>query len=224
MFPLRNAVLGIGRCLATAFGLRHFTRILVLSGLALGVSSAYGQLLIVQPAGVGFSNLGGTNGQPYLGHVEGGFSVTPTAGSWFISQIYGTPLPSIYDGPVNTPGVGVLQITGGAVPFTLSSFDFSSNNGDSLYNIRGFLGPNLQYEETGTLAGTFGPFAFSTLSILNSTVPVDGLFIGLTPDSGVTSINIDRIQVMTVPEPACGLLLTFAALAAFYSHGRRRLR
>jgi hypothetical protein len=173
----------------------------------LSEAGAVAQVYILQPPGIGFSNLNGTNGAAYVGHTEGSFAVTVTSGSWFQSQVYGNPNPSIFLGPLNSPGVGVLQITDGAGPFTLSSFSFSSNNGDSLYDIRGFLGSTLEYEETGTLAGTFGPFSFSSLAISNSSVAIDGLFIGLTPGSGVTSVNMDDIFVTTIPEPGSGLVM-----------------
>ena len=194
----------------------------MLGCLVLGETIARSQVSIVQPRGIDFSNLTGKTGDPYLGSSQGGFAVTPTAGNWFQSPSYGNPPPSIYDGPVDQPGNGVLQITDGAGPFTFSSLSFSSNNGNSSYDIRAFLGPNLEYEETGTLPGTFSPFSFSTLTIAHSTVAVDGLFIAVSPGSGVTSINLDNIMVATIPEP--GGVFTLALGFLSLSWVRRFLR
>ena len=202
---------------------RWFAAGLALLGyLVLGETVARSQVAIVQPQGIDFSNLTGKAGDPYLGSSQGGFAVTPTAGNWFQSPSYGNPPPSIYDGPVDQPGNAVLQITDGAGPFTFSSLSFSSNNGDSSYDIRAFLGANLEYEETGTLPGTFGPFSFSTLTIAHSTVAVDGLFIAVSPGAGVTSINLDNILVATIPEP--GGVLTLALGFLSLSWLRRFLR
>lgn len=168
------------------------------------------------PIGLGFSGLTGPNGAPYLGSTDSGFSITPTLGSWYQATIYGSPSPSIFDGPVNSPGVAALQITDGAGLFAFSSLDFSSNNGDSSYDIQGFLGATLQFHETGTLAGVSTPFHFSTLLSGDPALPIDGLLIEIIPGAGVTSINLDNIMVATVPEPgtfvlACLGVVAFAA-------------
>jgi hypothetical protein len=173
-------------------------------------------------AGVSFSNLTGTNGAPYLGSSEGGFAITPTVGNWYQGMIYGGPAPSIFDGPVNAPGVAVLQITAGVIPFTLSSLDFSSNNGDSTYDIQGFLGPTLQFHETGTMLGVFGPFHFTTLLSENPAVPIDGLLIQVIPGAGVTSLNLDNINVVFVPEPGSCVLLALGAAGWLSRRGVRR--
>jgi hypothetical protein len=128
-------------------------------------------------------------------------------------MIYGSPFPSIFDGPVNSPGVAALQITDGAGLFAFSSLDFSSNNGDSTYDIQGFLGPTLQFHETGTLAGVSTPFHFSTLLSGDPALPIDGLLIEITPGAGVTSINLDNIVMVNVPEPGTFGLLCVGALA-----------
>jgi hypothetical protein len=140
-----------------------------------------------------------------MGSIEGNFAVTPTAGTWLQATFYGNPTPSIVDGPIMGPGIGVIQITASSGLFTLAGFDFSSNNGDSTYDIQGILGSTMAYHETGTLPGTFGPFSFSTLLTAYASVPIDGLFIGIIPGPDTTSINLDNIEVATatasVPDP-----------------------
>jgi hypothetical protein len=165
------------------------------------------------PIGLSFSGLTGPNGAPYLGSSESGFSISPTLGSWFQATIYGSPSPSIFDGPVNSPGVAALQITDGAGLFAFRSLDFSSNNGDSSFDIQGFLGASLQFHETGTLAGVSTPFHFSTLLSVDPSVPIDGLLIEIIPGPGVTSINMDNIMVVTVPEPGTIAFLCLGVLA-----------
>jgi hypothetical protein len=163
--------------------------------------------------GLSFSSLTGPNGAAYLGSSESGFAITPTLGSWYQAMIYGTPFPSIFDGPVNTPGVAALQITDGAGLFRFSSFDFSSNNGDSSYDIQGFLGATLQFHETGTLSGVSTPFHFSTLLSGDPNLLIDGLLIEIIPGAGVTSINLDNIMVTTVPEPGAFAFVCLGVVA-----------
>lgn len=200
-----------------------FSRILPRQWRAIIALGALGLLLIAhrtalaQPnnvtVGLSFSGLTGPNGAAYLGSSDSGFAITPTQGSWYQAMIYGTPFPSIFDGPVNSPGVAALQITDGAGLFRFSSLDFSSNNGDSSYDIQGFLGATLQFHETGTLTGVSTPFHFSTLLSGDPTVPIDGLLIEIIPGAGVTSINLDNIMVVTVPEPGMLGLLCLGTLA-----------
>ena len=153
----------------------------------------------VVSSGITFIGLSGPNLSPYTGSIEGNFAVTPTSGTWLESTIYGNPGASIFDGPVNSPGPAVIQITDNAGNFTLSSFDFSSNNGNSLYIVQGFQGGTLAYEQTGELPGTFGPFSFSTLVTADPAVAIDGLLIGIIPQTATTSVNLDNIEVSTVP-------------------------
>jgi len=181
------------------------------------VASAGAQIvphvIIVPGPGISFAPLTGPDGATYLGHTEGDFAVTPTAGAWFQGLSYGNPIPSIYDGPINSPGTAVLQVTDSVGLFTLNSLHYSSNNGNSFYDIQGYLGATLAYHETGTLSGSFDPFSFNTLTTAHPNDPIDGLFIALIPGFGVSSINLDNIGVTTVPEPG-SLLLLAAGLAA----------
>src|SRR6516162_5545419 len=112
----------------------------------LGMISAYGQIPASFPvpvSGISFSGLPGPNLAPYMGSIEGNFAVTPTAGTWLQATFYGNPTPSIVDGPIMGPGIGVIQITASSGLFTLAGFDFSSNNGDSTYDIQGILGSTM---------------------------------------------------------------------------------
>ena len=181
------------------------------SGTAQTVSPSF-----VATKGITFSGLTGPNLSPFTSYQEGDFVVNPGSGDWLESTVYGSPGPSILDGPVNSPGNAAISITDGAGNFRLSGLDFSSNNGKSLYEIQGYLNGVLAYDQSGEFQGTFGPYNFSTLLTANPSVAVDGLLISVIPETGTTSVNLDNIQVSTVPmvvvpEPggysffACGL-------------------
>jgi len=176
---------------------------------------------IVASPGINFSGLSGPNGTPYTGHTEGDFTVTVTGGIWQQSLAYGNPIPSILDGPIGAPAVGTLFITDNVDLFTFGSLSFSSNNGDSSYDIQGFLGATMVYHQTGTLAGSFTPFSFKTLLSDSPSLQLDSLLINLVPGDGVTSINLDNIGVATIPEPSSLALLAAAVVMVI---GRARTR
>jgi len=71
-----------------------------------------------------FSGLVG-NGLPFTTYTEGGFTVTPTVGSWF-QALFGNPGPSIgAGGDFHGPGVDSISVTDGGKPFTFSALDFA---------------------------------------------------------------------------------------------------
>jgi hypothetical protein len=74
-----------------------------MSMLLLGINSASGAVITFAP-------LPGPNGAPYGGHVEAGFTVTPTFGMWFQSLVFGNPAPSIFAGPIGTPGISEIEV------------------------------------------------------------------------------------------------------------------
>ena len=149
--------------------------------------------------GISFSSLGGTNLSSYNGSTEGDFTVTTVSGDWLRANFYGSQPPSILDGPLNNPGAASLLITDSAGLFDFGGFDFSSNNGDTLYDIQGFRGSSMLYDLVGTLPGTFGPFHFSTLTTSGTSDPIDSLIIDLIPGRNTTSVNLDNINVATIP-------------------------
>src|SRR2546421_7534478 len=177
--------------------------------------------VVPPPPGISFSTLPGPNGALYLGHTEGDFNVTPTAGNWYQAMVYGNAPPSIFDGPVDAPSIAVLQVTDNVNVFHFNSLSYSSNNGESSYDIQGFLGATLQYHQSGTLNASFSPFTFNTLLSDYSSLPVDALLFEVIPGVGTTSVNIDNIGVVTVPEPAAGLAC-LAGLAGFCALRRRQ--
>jgi len=196
----------------------------VLLGFASNGQRASGQvpsIVIVPPPvtnSISFSGLTGLNGDLFSSYTEGAFTIVNTAGLWYKGFSYGSPSPSIFDGPSQNPGVGVLRITDSADLFTFVGFDYSSNNGNSGYEVEGFLGANKVFDETGTL---FTP-NFSTYFSLSPTNQIDALLIHVFPGFGNTSINLDNIRVTTVPEPFSGALCGMALAAAFFCRKLQR--
>ena len=90
-------------------------------------------------AAITFNGLGGaSNEAPFSTSAEAGFTVTPTAGQWFVGTVYGNLQPSIFAGPIPSPRISTIEVTGGT--FTFAGLDISSNNGSSRYSFTGFLG------------------------------------------------------------------------------------
>jgi hypothetical protein len=177
---------------------------LVVLALSLGLNSAKGAVIT-------FSPLPGPTDAPYGGHTEAGFTITPISGSWFQALLYGNPAPSVYDGPIGSPDTAALQVTDTVLPFTFSSVDYSSNNGTSTFLIEGFRGGPMVFSDAGTLAASIPPgFGFSTLSSGHPSTLIDRLVIQVTPGNGVSSINLDNINVTKTPEPGTMLLLSTA--------------
>ena len=170
-----------------------------------------------------FSPLGGANLDPYAGHVEAGYTVTPTAGNWFQAQIFGNPVPSIVAGPIFTPSTSAITITGGI--FTFSSVQMVSQNGTSTYLFEGFSGLTLLYSSAGAIPAIT---AFNTYNNPFSAVAIDRLVITIFPTGQPSSMNVDNITLFRaaeVPEPATIVLLGsgIAGIAARLRRKRRQI-
>ena len=140
--------------------------------------------------------------------------MTPSAGSWFQALVYGNPIPSVYAGPMETPGVSSLEVVDTSLPFVFAGLDHSSNNGPSNIQIQGFLGAALTFNQMGVLGASLPPgFGFTNLASANPGAVIDLLVITVTPGVGVTSINIDNINVSKIPEPSTLFLLAPAVAA-----------
>jgi hypothetical protein len=183
--------------------------------------------LLLLAVGVGnsavitFGPLAGPGDAPYGGHAEAGFTVTPAGGAWFEAHAYGNPVPSVYAGPIGAPGVSTLEVVDSTLPFVFSSLDYSSNNGVSDYQIQGFLGAALVFNQVGVLAASLPPaFGFNNLASANPGAVIDLLVITVTPGAGVTSINIDNIDVSKVPEPGALVLLSAGGLFLLFKRVR----
>jgi hypothetical protein len=171
-----------------------------------------------------FSNLPGPTDAAYSGSTEGIFTITPTGGSWLQGLIYGNPLPSIYAGPIGGPTNSTIQITDLGSTFRFSSLDYSSNNGAGTFEIQGFLGASMLFDQIGSLNASLPPsFGFTTLLGSNSGILVDRLTIEVLPGAGTTSINLDNIVVSAVPEGGATLPLLAIGLAGVFFWRKARI-
>jgi hypothetical protein len=161
---------------------------------------------------------------PYNGHTEAGFTVTTTMGNWFVAQFYGNPVPDIYAGPIGNPKTSAIQVVGnssGTSTFNFASVDLSTNGGTSTYLVQGFLGGSLVFSEPGTDTAIT---QFVTIPSTDPSQVLDRLTIQITPGSGTSSVNLDNINLPSVPEPSSLTLLSLGSLALLGYGWRRRKR
>jgi hypothetical protein len=171
-----------------------------------------------------FGGLVGANGAVLAPYTEGGFTVTPTVGTWFEGHAFGNPVPSIVAGGVfGGPATDAFSVTDGN-SFTFSALDLAPSP----------VG-NVDYTFTGTLKGTpvftvtgmaSPPQVFATILSSVSGDVIDDLVVTttLTNNAANASVNIDNIVVSAspVPEPATlGLLATGLALIGLARRRRR---
>jgi hypothetical protein len=169
---------------------------------------------------------GFANEAPFTGETEQGFTVTPTAGSFFVGNTYGNPVPSIFAGPVGSPTVSTILVTAVAAggTFDFESIDVSSNNGTSGLTIVGTRNGNNVFTETVTAPNAANTgFTFTTINTTNTGL-IDALTVTIDPTGGPSSINFDNIHLSTqvaVPEPST---LATSVLALGLFGGYRRFR
>jgi len=146
---------------------------------------------------INFNPLVGANGDPYAGHAEGGFSVTPTAGTWMEAHSFGNPVPDIF----SMSATATVRVTGGT--FTFAGVDLGdAGGGGADWEIHGFLGAT----ELLTMSGLDLADGFTSLASSNSSMMLDRLDITMLK-STTTSYNIDNIAVNAAPLPGTLALL-----------------
>jgi len=218
---------------------KSIRRLLIASALAvfmLGGSSAVAGT-------IDFASLAGNNLDAFSSYTDVilGFTVTATGGGWYVGKIYGDPVPDIFAGPYPdtqipaatplapagglydpaAPDTITIAMTGGGT-FVFESLRISANNGPSDYIITGTDGGNPVFTQSGT-ENNSDPWAFATLTSIDSTNVITLLTISLAGSAGsTTSYNIDNIVVSAterpnppdqIPEPTT-LALSGLALAA----------
>jgi hypothetical protein len=195
------------------------------------VGSVLTALLWVSAAGtasattIDFSNLSGSNGDPYSFSAQGGFTVIAEPGKWFEAHLFGNPTPDIFAGPIDSPSASAVFVvrTGGGA-FTFESVDLACNNGDSCpFVIIGILGGSPSLLGIGNVPAILG---FGFVTEFNSTPLslMDALLIQIGPGTGTTSMNLDNIVVEAapVPEPTSLMLLGSALTGMAFRKRKRR--
>jgi hypothetical protein len=180
------------------------------------LSAAVFAIAAVSAGGAGattitFGGLVGGNGAVLAPYTEGGFTVTPTVGTWFEGHLFGNPVPSIVAGAFGGPTTDAFSVTDGGTPFDFSSLDLApSEIGDVDYSFTGTLKGAPVFTVSGTATP---PQVFATILSGVSGDLIDDLVVSttLTSNARDASANIDNIVVSAaaVPEPmTLGLLAT----------------
>jgi len=162
---------------------------------------------------------------PFVSDAESGFTVVPTTmDAWFVGQLFGNAVPSIFDGPIDDPTTAGIQVAEGGADFTFASLDEASNGDVSNFVIVGFTGGTPAFTEMGQFAASGGGFTTYSSTVGDSTIPISTLDVTIVPFGGANSVNLDNIVLGTpVPEPtSVSIGLGLAALGL--QRRRRRAR
>lgn len=149
---------------------------------------------------IGFGDLAGSNLSTFTSYTESVYTVAPTPGGhWFEAHVFGNGVPAIGAGDVYHPdgGTSAITVTGGA--FTFGGVDLTSNSaGGTSYTISGSLLGVDQFTFSNIIISDINTFkSFNSTSDL----VVDELTITGTRHWGVTSFNIDNIQLTAANDP-----------------------
>lgn len=158
-----------------------------------------------------FDNLSAPNFTPYTGSIEGDFTVTPTAGSWFFAQMNGNPIPDIFSNSTQS-SVEVVENLDGLFTFSSVELDDASSGGFD-FLIEGYRNGLITF----SIGGPYPGGQFTAINNPNPGIVIDALLISI--DSNTSSYNIDNIVVDTIPEPSTGILLLVGVLSALRRFG-----
>ncbi len=163
--------------------------------------------------------MGGQTSDPYLGHVESGFSVAPSLAKWRKTFAIGQPKPAISFGlPQQILYKARLTITRVDLDlFTFKRIDTWSDHEGLDIVVFG-------YRNGVTIFGDVNDHSLGrrwlTFDCSYPTRQVDTLVIDILAPNSADSMGVDNIVVDPVPEPAGFAAMSLAA-AALYSRRRR---
>jgi hypothetical protein len=196
-------------------------------GVALRILAASAALCLAGTANatvIDFGGLSGGNGSAFTGpYVEDTYTVGTTSGEVFEGHAFGNPAPSLVVGGVfGGLSHGSIEITN-AFLFQLTSWDQTSQNGDSTYRVEGYDGATLLYTLTGSVPGV--PGGVPWLTIAGNSTSVNRLVFTLTTQG--TSTNFDNVVLdaaAPVPEPGTWALMIVGFGAAGFAMRRARAK
>ena len=153
------------------------------------------------PVTITFDGLS-NNGSPFKSYSQGGFTVSPTSGSWTALTTYGNPLPSIiFNRSAAQPTItAAVTITAGGSGFRFQSVDLYSSITTIPYVFTGRLKSNQVFSISGEEGNTFGSFV--TVANPNATDTIDTLVITLSnPETPCcpNPVGLDNIVVVYQP-------------------------
>lgn len=153
---------------------------------------------------INFDSLSGENMDPYSGHTEESFSVSVLSGDWREAHVWGFPSPGLFGITEFTPSTASIEV----VENTTGWFQFSnvrlalSGDTSGTYQISGFLDSSMVLSFSGSLS-EHG--RFEMLESPDPSQVLDTLIIEITPNNSY-AYNLDRIEVIPIPEPSPALL------------------
>jgi hypothetical protein len=167
---------------------------------------------------IDFNGLPGSQGSPFVGYTEAGFTVAPLSGNWLVGQTFGHPPPYIF---FQHPAVGgttttaAIEITHAGATFSFSAIDIYSSVTPVPYVFTGSLSGATVFTTTGTVPLPLGNFITTTNP--HGADLIDALDVTLSTFTQFpvpNTVGVDNIVVSTaspsVDEPASFLLLLSA--------------
>ena len=142
------------------------------------------------------------NGSAFKGYSQGGFTVSPTSGSWMVLRTYGNPLPSIiFNRSAAQPTItAAVTITASGSEFRFQSVDLYSSITTIPYVFTGRLKSNQVFSVSAEEGNTFGSFV--TVANPNAADTIDTLVISLSnPETPCcpNPVGLDNIVVVYQP-------------------------
>ncbi len=153
------------------------------------------------PVTITFDGLS-NNGSAFKGYSQGGFTVSPTSGSWVALTTYGNPLPSIiFNRSAAQPTItAAVTITAGGSGFHFQSVDLYSSITTIPYVFTGLLKSNQVFSVSAEEGNTFGSFV--TVANPNATDTIDTLVITLSnPETPCCPNPVGLDNVVAVYQP-----------------------
>ncbi len=150
---------------------------------------------------INFSGLPKAGFPPFTTYTQGNFTVTNSAGQYYVGDAFGDPVPDLYT-YIESSTITVARNNG--KDFTYSSIDLANYSGIGSYDIVGLLNGTVAFSEIGTISGfqTFANYASEA-----SATDINALKITLSNGGGESDLDNIVVKAATTPEPSSFVLL-----------------